>query len=264
MFERIKKYKKLKEYCLYIVPLIGNMEVRKEVDDGFLVKANMNELFHIMLAENGIHVHYIDDLWIRKINVKQHSEKTVVVSEVTKERCKEGCLFEKKKYHYRVEKREEPILLSLDRMTLVFDRPVTFEEAEDEENEMKLLEKANMVTKLAIYANGKVLLNGNDISPLYRNVRKRHFVQKVDDLFHGIISKESYGELYNIHLGTLPRDCFQYKDLLGLSLEEEKYITHHEDLTRQFDSESFYDFLLLIEAIEGVFTEEDKKQLIKG
>ncbi len=263
MLKRIKKYRKLKKYAPYIVPIIGNMEVKAETKDGFLVKANLEETFHFVIEGNEIALYYIDSYQTLQLKTIT-SDKVVIVNKMLKENCKEGTILEKCEYCYPLAQREAPHLHSFISSRYIYDHTVPMSRLKETTTDSELAKDASMKTKLRIFENGKVLVNDNDISPLYRNVKKARFVERVHDLFFGIISKESYGELYNIHLGYLPRDCFQYRETLGITEEEEKIAVPYEENTNHNDGEAFYDFLLLIKDVEGVFTEEDCNRLRGG
>lgn len=70
----------------------------------------------------------------------------------------------------------------------------------------------------------KTTVNQEDISYLYDMVDGSNQINRIYDLYNGNINKRNSEDLYAIHLGLLRKEAFGYREILGITNQEDRLV----------------------------------------
>ncbi len=230
----IEKYKNV------FVDILGDMELTK-IENGVYV---FEDDFNQMTAKvNGdfINFRYKDDDIEKAIVLKLPDENdknsSVALTEIVKEKRQNGCIIDRivRLYGYSSLAPNEIVLLDILSKRYAFIKDVSFEDISDDflenesliknvfESHMKTVIRSTndlrWLTSSKVSSNTK--LNGTDISDLYDIVEGKDKISRIYDLYKGVINKQNSMDILAIHLGLLKKNSFGYKEISGISAQED-------------------------------------------
>ncbi len=74
------------------------------------------------------------------------------------------------------------------------------------------------------YTSIHTYLNGKDISSLYQKIREPYSLNRIYNLYYGIINSKNKIDACSIELGFLPRISYCFKDISGITKKEDSLI----------------------------------------
>lgn len=230
----------MEKYKNVFTDILGDMEPTK-IENGVYVFADDSNQMTAKANGDFINFRYKDDDIEKAIVLKLPDENaenpSVALTEIIKEKRQNGCIFDRivRLYGYSSLAPNEIVLLDILSKRYVFIKDVNFDDISDDflENEslFKNVFESHMKTIIkstdglrwltSSNASSNTKLNGTDISELYDIVEGKDKISRIYNLYNGVINKQNSLDILAIHLGLLTKNSFGYKEISGISAQED-------------------------------------------
>lgn len=262
----LTKFKLLiKKYKTIFSDILGDMQLEKVENNEIVFKNKKGEYMTTTVMGRYINFDYKSNWLERRINFripdKGDDDSDIKVLETIRENRPNGCIIEQveRMYGFSIFSMKEKTLVDLVSKRYVFSQNVGFVHSCSEE----FLEKSNLLrTVFESHMNisvksidevrwctdskysSKTLLNGVDISHLYDIVEGKDKINRIYDLYNGIINKRNSDDIFSIHLGLEKKEGFGYKEASGITEQENSICgTSYNKFPYNQDCEYIYDFI---------------------
>ncbi len=255
----------IKKYKTIFSDILEDMQLEKIENNEIVFKNKKGEYLTASIMGRYINFTYKSDWLERYINFripdKEDDNSDIKVFEKIKENRPNGCIIEQVERVYGLSRfsAKEKILTDLVSKRYVFSKNVDFvhscsEDFLEKNNLLKTVFESHMKTCLKPMGwlrwnmNSKyssiTLLNDNDISHLYDIVEGKDKINRIYDLYNGIINKRNSADIFSIHLGLEKKECFGYKEVSGITEQENSICgSSYNKTPYNQDCEFIHDFI---------------------
>jgi len=271
--KEIKKY--LKKYRFILEKVLSNYQLVTEKENQLLFQGEEKNHVIVEMKENDkkeLIIQEVKNNYYREIKLplqEQLNSSRITIEETITEEREKGIIVEKNKRTYK-----ESYLTDLESTRYVISSEneiIALRSNKNLENTSEITTTFSIHTPCAITEENvsilgivtpSIELNGVDISNVYERVVGKNKIDRIFDLYRGIITKDNLPDLYSIHLGMLTEYAYDYKEVAGVSVLEDELVGKKITTLTEKELLLMKEFLETKINYQGSFDLENRESLI--
>lgn len=281
--KKIKKY--LKKYKSIFDKILSNYQFVTIEDNQLLFQGEGKDHVIIKMDEKNpeeLIVQEAKNNYYREIRLcfpERLNDLSIITEETIIQERKKGVIVEKNQRTYRknIFSSNDYGLTDLESTRYVINNESEVRALRSEEN---LGELSELTTTFSVHMpytiteeqkvpipeidSPSIKLNGVDISSVYEKIGGSGKIDRIFDLYRGIITKDNLKDLDSIHLGILTEYAYDYKAVAGISVIENALVGKEINPFSEKKSTMIKDFITTKTGYQKPFDITDRYSLIKA